>query len=185
MKLSCNKLSAIAGDKQNRRSIRCEIYGMSGFVPYCSPRIFVFTLCASFSISSAFLITSSERMFSFVLSTYCFSSVDSFTNLSVSLLSSAWRCWFAFFSMLLRMSGGIVLSFPGDVRGTFCPSCGISWLWTATRGNERSATAKKATEIMRCTVVLINYSDYMPLQQASSQNSVAIIQPLQCSCPCK
>ena len=45
------------------------------------PFILSFTLCASFSISSAFLTTSTESIFSFVLSTYSFSSVDQLDQL--------------------------------------------------------------------------------------------------------
>ena len=56
-------------------------------------------LFASFSICSAFLITSSEMMFSFVLSTYCFNSVARSSSLSVSFLMSCWRCSFCFFTI--------------------------------------------------------------------------------------
>ena len=66
------------------------------------PFIFSFTLLASFSIWSAFLMTSSEMMFSLVLSTYCFSSVANSSSFSVSRLISCWRCRFCFFCIALR-----------------------------------------------------------------------------------
>src|SRR5271166_5282157 len=66
---------------------------------YC-PFILSFTAFASFSISSAFLITSSDSVFLSVLSTYCFSSVASCSSLSVSFLMSRWRCSPSFFCAL-------------------------------------------------------------------------------------
>src|SRR5579863_9076248 len=48
------------------------------------PFIFSFTLCASFSISSAFLMTSRESVFSVLLSTFSLSWVASSRSLSVS-----------------------------------------------------------------------------------------------------
>src|SRR5271157_2339284 len=86
------------------------------------PFIFSFTACASFSISSAFFTTVTDSVCSFVLSTYCFSSVASCNNLSVSFLRSCCRFSFATFS-----------------AARFCwashsISAGVRWLWPEIGG---------------------------------------------------
>ena len=100
-------LGLVGGARSDRGSLRSDGAAL------VEPFILSFTLCASFSISSAFLTTSTDSVLSSVLSTYSFSSVASLSNFSVSRLRSAWRCLVGFLGHIsFHLRRGLVFG-PG------------------------------------------------------------------------
>src|SRR5579872_1435836 len=116
--LDAARRAFIAKLAKNGRKVRkgeqAKSVGLGAMSPsQFGPFILSLTLLASFSISSAFLITSRERTFSSDLSTYAFSSTESFSSLSVSDLRAATRSLAALFSMSCWMRACASSSPPG------------------------------------------------------------------------